>query len=253
VLAIVPDRIRVIVRQHLEQILMNKTFPIALAALIAVSGCSEKAAEQTPSSTKWLATAVKTNDGGMLRGNPNAKVKLVVYSALSCADCARFAARSNLALDGYVANGKVSYEFRNYNSDVTDLPATLIARCAGPKQFFPITAKLFQNQTSWRGSSDVPDAVDADAIAAMPSELLAVVLATKLGLDKFAETQGMTAERAKACLSDKNAIAEFNRTTDTAKKSLGVTALPAFFVNGQRVNGAKTWEALEPVLKSSGA
>lgn len=232
---------------------MNKTIIGALAALVAITGCSQQPPEKPASTANWLGTITKTSSGGMLKGNPKAKVKLVVYSALSCSGCARFWARSNLALDAYVAAGNVSYEFRNYREDITDLPATLISRCGDPKKFFPMTAQLFQNQTNWRGSSEVPEAVDADAIANIPPDLLATVLATKLGLDKFAQTQGVTAEQSKACLMDNGKIDELTKVTDVAKANYGVTELPAFLINGRRLDGAKTWEALEPALKAAGA
>lgn len=232
---------------------MNKTMIVGFAALMAMTGCSKQAPDETAANANWLSKIVKTSSGGMLKGNPKAKVKLVVYSALSCSGCARFWERSHLALDSYVAGGTVSYEFRNLRNDVTDVPATLISRCGDPKKFFAMTAELFQNQTNWRGTSEIPDAVDADAIAKIPPELLATVLATKLGLDKFAQTKGITADKAKACLMDKGQIAELTKVTDTAKANYGLTELPGFLINGRRVDGAKTWEALDPALKAAGA
>lgn len=231
---------------------MNKTMIVGLAALVALAGCADEAPKSAPGGVKWLGTIVKTNDGGMLRGNPQAKVKLVAYSAFSCSDCAQFATLSKTALNAYIASGKVSYEFRNFNSDVTDVPATLIAKCGGPKTFFAISEQLFQTQSTWRGSVEKPGALDTTDLASFPPELLAAVLATKLGLDKLGEQRGMTGKQVKACLSDKAAIADIDTVTNAAKARYQVSALPAFLINGRRVDGAKTWGALEPALKAAG-
>ena len=61
----------------------------AAGAVVLLAGCDKQVALPEKESTtaaatgKWLETTVMTPDGGMLMGNPAAKVKLIEYGALT--------------------------------------------------------------------------------------------------------------------------------------------------------------------------
>ena len=77
---------------------MTKTLRFALAAPLALalaacgSGAEETgeikgdaiAAIPAPAGTEWRSTAVMTDDGGVLVGNPDAPLKLMEYGSLTC-------------------------------------------------------------------------------------------------------------------------------------------------------------------------
>jgi protein-disulfide isomerase len=77
-------------------------FLACASALIAVAGCNSKqgdAATNTPLNIEqvpppqggdWTQVVTQTPEGGMLMGNPNAKVKLVEYGSLTCPHCREF-------------------------------------------------------------------------------------------------------------------------------------------------------------------
>ena len=146
---------------------MNLTrFLVCMTAAAALAGCNNKqdnAASNAPinltpapprAGRDWTQTVVATPEGGMLMGNPNAKVKLVEYGSLTCPHCREFdETGSEPLINTYVKSGQVSYEFRNYVRDAFDLAATLIARCNGPKGFFPLARSLYKDQMNWVGGT----------------------------------------------------------------------------------------------------
>ena len=80
-------------------------------------------------------------------GNPTAGVKLIEYGSYTCSHCATFDQEGAQPLiDKYVKTGRVSFEFRNFLRDGLDMSMSLIARCAGPERFFPLSDAMFKDQ-----------------------------------------------------------------------------------------------------------
>jgi protein-disulfide isomerase len=202
---------------------------------------------------KWLETTVMTPEGGMMMGNPAAKVKLIEYGALTCSHCADFAKDSHDELRAMIAKGTVSYEFRNFLLNPIDVPAAILARCGGPGPFFTIADQLFATQAEWLGATKDITETEQSQWASFPPDLLAQVLADKLGLVKFVRERGIGLEKAKACLSDKAAFDKLTEMQKFGVDQFKVSGTPTFIINGQVAEGIGDWEKLEPALKAAGA
>jgi protein-disulfide isomerase len=205
-----------------------------------------------PAGSAWADTASKTEAGGFVVGNPNAAVKLIEYGALSCSHCAEFSEKSHEKLMGFVSKGTVSYEFRPFLLNPIDVPASLLARCAGPRPFFTIAEQMYAAQRDWLGRTQSITEAEQQAWQGMPPEQLAGTIATKLQLDSFVQQRGVSSEQAKACLSDKAAIDELAKITQDGVKQHNVTGTPAFVLDGKTLD-VNTWEAMEPLLIAAGA
>jgi protein-disulfide isomerase len=243
---------------------MTRIATLALVSLIALAGCNKgteptsnsttpSVAVSTPAGSNWTETFSTTAEGGMLKGNPDAAVKLVEYGALTCSHCADFSESSKAGLDAMIATGKVSYEFRNFMLNVLDVPAALLARCGGPGPFFPISEQLFATQATWLGKAQAITAAEQQSWSAMTPEQLSPLLAQKLELDSFVQARGISADKAKACLTDAAAIKQLGEITQKAQTDFNVTGTPTFVINGKTVPGVGEWKTLEPVLKEAGA
>jgi protein-disulfide isomerase len=205
-----------------------------------------------PAGSAWADTASKTEAGGFVIGNPDAAVKLIEYGALSCGHCAEFSEKSHEKLMGYVTKGTVSYEFRPFLLNPLDVPATLLARCAGPRPFFTISEQMFAAQSEWLGRAQSITEEEQRAWQGMPPEQLAGTIAAKLQLDSFVQQRGVGSEQAKACLSDKAAIDELAKITQDGAKQFNITGTPTFIIDG-KTQTVNTWEELEPLLIAAGA
>ena len=63
-------------------------------------------------------------------GNPNAKVKLIIYESLTCGHCADF--HKNVYPDlkkNFIDKGLIKVEFRSFPLDMAALNASKIAHC----------------------------------------------------------------------------------------------------------------------------
>lgn len=234
---------------------------VGLAALAACSGGnsdtsnakSDTPAVTAPAGTDWVATVSETADGGMLMGNPDAKVKFMEYGALSCPHCAKFSVESSEGLKAMVAKGTLSYEFRPFLIHPQDVPAFLLARCNGPAPFFAISEQMFAQQESWLSKSGEITQAEQQALQGQPPLAVASFLATKLGLDSFVAQRGVPSAKAKACLADEKALDKLGKISEQAQSQYQITGTPTFIINGQVVRDANSWDKIEPMLKAAGA
>lgn len=244
---------------------MLRTSSIALAAaLLSLSACNKaadvtapantsEAKTEAPASSKWNETVSKTADGGMLMGNPDAKVKLVEYGALSCSHCSEFSEQSHSTLMSMVAKGTLSFEFRPFLLNALDVPASLLARCGGAGPSFPVTQQLYAAQAQWLAKTKDISAAEQQAFETMPQTAQMNFLAEKLGLISFVQARGIGTDQAKACLNDPKAVEELGKISEVAQSQYKLTGTPTFVINGEKVADASNWEALKPKLLAAGA
>jgi protein-disulfide isomerase len=223
------------------------------AAALATGGAGAALAQKpaplrkAPATQDWTKVVVGTAEGGFRMGNPNAPVKLVEYGSLTCPHCADFTKASRGPLMGHVRSGKLSFEFRNMVLNGIDLTASLLTRCAGPANFFPLTESIYATQAQWTAKfSSLTDAQKA-AFQALPDDQKLGRIADIAGLTQLAAKGGMSPQQAKSCLADPAGLARLSQMYEAAVAA-GITGTPSFLVNGAKVE-ARNWATLQPLLK----
>lgn len=238
----------------------------AILPLIALAACGDNsgtansgspaapvAAAPAPSGQDWTQTVAQTKEGGFVMGNPAAPIKLVEYGSRLCPTCGAFANTGMKPLiDTYVKSGKVSYEFREYLvHGAPDFAPALLGRCVGTTAFFPVLEQMFAAQ-----STILPKMEDAQAFQATlqgkPPEVFSTAWAEKLGYIDFVKQRGLPEAKARACLTDKAEIDKMVKNMDVGTQ-MGVSGTPSFFLNGNQLQGAISWEQVEQQLKAAGA
>ena len=203
-------------------------FLACAAALVAVAGCNSNEGNAAtggaaavkvspPKNGDWSTIVTETPAGGFLMGNPNAKVQLIEYGSLTCPHCREFDETGVTPLiEGYVKTGKVGYEFRNYVRDAFDLTATLIARCNGPKSFFPMARALYKDQPTWVGAvAKIPPA-QLEPLQNLPPSQQFLELAKLGNLQQYAAVRGIPVAQSTKCLTDENKVNQLVEMTGTA-------------------------------------
>ena len=239
---------------------------VALSAILASAACNaEKGNDASaaasgssqqvppPKGGDWSTVVTQTAAGGYLMGNPDAAVKLVEYGSMTCPHCAEFDGEGLQPLiDKYVKGGRVSFEFRNFVRDPFDLTASLIARCGGTKQFFPLTRQLFAGQDAWIGKIQAAGAEQQQALAALPPAQQFGAIAKLAGLQQWAAQRGVPSAKSNACLASES---EINRLVqmngDATQQFPDFRGTPSFTINGKLLDDSATWEALEPKLRAA--
>jgi protein-disulfide isomerase len=184
-------------------------------------------------------------------GNPNAKVALIEYGSLACPHCRHFEETGYKPLvQQYVRSGRVSYEFRNFLLNAPDISVSLLAHCAGPGKFFPMSEVVYTTQPQWIDRVvKISDAQKVE-IEGLSDAQRVVRLGEIAGFPQIAARFGVTPARARQCLSDPKGLDRLLNITKAAQDA-GISHTPTFLING-KVTDAATWEQLEPQLKAAG-
>ena len=243
------------------------TGAMAALALAACNKTNENQAEGTPAANETVnitqanpppggtwADVVNATSGGVMMGNPNAKVKLVEIGSLSCPHCRLFEEEGVPALiEKYVKPGKVSYEFRPYLiHGPIDMAANLIVRCNGTKSFFPLVEALYKDQDTWMAKVEAAPQDKLEQIQNMPTNQIFVAMANVLGLQDWAAARGVPQAKSNQCLSDQQAIdKEVQITSDVNSQFPAFQGTPSFVINGKLLTDVGTWDKLEPQLQDA--
>lgn len=224
---------------------------LALAAVTLLGSAASQAAQPArkaaaPAPRDWTRTVAATPEGGFRVGNPAAPVKLVEYGSLTCPHCAEFSAESKGKLPNYVRSGRVSFEFRPLILNAVDVSASLLARCAGPRGFFPFVERVYATQPAWTGKVIAQSA----SFSTLPDAQKFARVAELGGLNGLAAQVGLPPARAKACLADQTGVDRLVAIYKAAD-AIGVARTPTFLING-KVASAADWASLEPLLKPGG-
>lgn len=219
-------------------------------ALLAPAHAAQPARKAAPVAARdWSTVVLRAPSGAYVMGNPKAKVKLVEYASLTCSHCAAFAGERLPALRAdYVRKGLVSIELRHAVRDRADMAASLIARCAGPRGYFPAIEKLFAKQDQWlpRAAAAVPDEPGAPDTPAAREKAL-VDTANGAGLPAIA---GLSPAAAAVCLRSPVEQKALGAMAEEAWGTRRIPGTPSFLINDQAVEGS-SWAMLEPKLTAA--
>lgn len=204
----------------------------------------------------WSQLVNQTAEGGMLLGNPNAKVRVVEFASMTCGACAAFSNEDKPKLvDQYVKAGNVSFEFRNYVRDPLDITMALVARCAGAnKQFFNLTDAMFTDQKGFFDRIQaVPEAQLSQLQGLAPAQQFQR-MAEYSGLQEWAAQRGLPSGRSSQCLANQAEIDRIVQMNSDASSSYEIAGTPTFLVNNEVVRpqaGQTNWTSLEGAIKAA--
>jgi protein-disulfide isomerase len=200
-----------------------------LFGLVALLGCGSPltgvAMAQNPSAA-LVSKPVSLPD--MAVGTAKAPVTIFEYASMTCPHCAAFEQNVFPMLKSkYMDTGKVRFIFREFPLDIKAAAASMLARCIAGEdagKFFATIDLLFKQQ---------------DQLMEHSKDTLKLI-GKQAGMDELAVE---TCEKDQALLDKLKADQAF------AFETLKVDATPTFFVNGERLRGAMSFEELEERIK----
>jgi len=203
------------------------------ADAIATASTDGSAAPAGQSSDPLLARA----DSGRIRGNPSAKVWLIIASDFQCPYCKMWHDSADMVIRReYVDNGKVRLAFVNFpiGSHKNALPAAEYAMCAAAQgKFWEMHDAIFAAQERWTPLAD----------------------ATPV-FDELAKAAGLDANALATCVNTDKMVPLIRADYDKASRA-GVRATPSFFIGDQVLEGvqmpAELRRALDAALTGGGA
>jgi protein-disulfide isomerase len=166
----------------------------------------------------------------MALGPANAPVTIIEYASMSCPHCAAFEQNVLPMLRSkYIDAGKVRFVFREYPLDINAAAASMLARCVAgdnTEKFFATVSLLFKQQ----------------------EQLMAQTLVTLRLIGK--QAAGMDDRAVEACEKNQALLDKIAADQKFAFETLQVEATPTFFVNGEKLKGAMSFEELDAKIKS---
>lgn len=241
---------------------------IAALATLALAGCgggdgngstpvtSETPVANTaaPAGKAWTDVITKTPEGGVMQGNPNAPIKLLEYGSRSCPACAAFAMTGPEPLRAkYIATGQVSWEFREFIIHPQDVGLSLIGKCVPDEAFFPILDEMYAKQPEFNQRGQAIPEGEWQSMQGLPPLGQARRFMELFGYLDFMKQRGVPQAKLDQCLSDQAALNKLSEQLKYATDTMKVTGTPSFYVNGEKIADAITWDQVEPALRAAGA
>jgi protein-disulfide isomerase len=165
----------------------------------------------------------------MVLGPANAPVTITEFASMTCPHCAHFNETVFPKIRSeYIDTGKVRYIFREFPFDDIALAASAMARCVAgddAAKFFALVDTLFR----------------------MQNDLVRAPLAT---INRIGKQAGSSERAIKTCVDDDPSIRK--KIVDDIKYAhevLKVGSTPTFFVNGEVVKGAASFEEFDKRIK----
>jgi len=169
--------------------------------------------------------------GDIMIGSDKAPVTIIEYASMTCPHCAHFEETTLPELKKrYIDTNKVRYVMREFPLDALAAAGFMLARCAGPDKYETVVETLFAKQADW----------------AMVQKPIPPLMA-------IAKQFGFTEESFNTCLANQKVLDDIQAVRDHAVNKLAVNSTPTFFINGKRLVGDLSIEAMakeiDPYLK----
>lgn len=218
-----------------------------------ISESEPVAAVPAPEGAEWAEVTQVTDLQGHMIGNPDAPIKLLEYGSLTCGTCANFTQTGFESLrENYINTGKVSFELRPLVLNPFDLVLVRLARCSTDEAVVPLSEQVWKNFAEVMGGAQAAGPAMEQAMGLPEDQRFAAVAEATGALDFFA-ARGLSRDQARTCLADLGSIQEIADRSKQQGEEFNVTGTPTFFLNGNKLEGVLSWEALEPVLQRAGA
>ncbi len=206
-------------RQQRMNLILGVGGFIVIVILILISPTLYNALKPAGSFVQ-ITPIARPMESGKTIGNPNAKVKIMVYEDFQCPACKEYtdAVEPTLLQSTYITNGQVYYEFVNFpfidtNSITKEShQAAYAAMCALEQgRFWDYHDILFANQGAENGGAF-----------------------TDKRLQAFAQSLGLDMTKFNKCFSSKTYSSQVEADYQSGV-SAGVNSTPTVFLNGKEV------------------
>jgi protein-disulfide isomerase len=213
------------------------TTALSLAALAALSAFAPHAligeamiSEAMAQSAMAALVAKPVALPDMALGSDKAPVTITEFASMSCPHCAAFEQNVfPMVKSKYIDTGKVRFVFREFPLDIKAAAVSMLARCmAGDnaEKFFAAIDTMFKQQ---------------DLLMTQTQETLKLI----------GGQAGLSADAVEGCVKSQALLDKLAADQKYAGETLKVDATPTFFINGEMLKGAMSFEEMDQKIKSA--
>jgi protein-disulfide isomerase len=166
----------------------------------------------------------------MALGPATASVTVTEYASLTCGHCAHFNETVFPKIKSeYIDSGKIRYVFREFPLDIKAAAGSMLARCIAKDdagKYFAVIDMLFRQQNDWVSKN------------------------TTETLTRIGKQAGLSGQAIEDCLKDQALLDKIAADQKFASEVLKVNSTPTFFINGEMVKGATSFEEFDKKIKA---
>ena len=162
-------------------------------------------------------------------GFPTAPVTIIEYASLTCGHCGNFHKHTfgDLKKD-YIDTGKVKFVYRHFPLDRFAFIAAILSECTeDDSKFFAMIDVLFEQQDNWTRQED-----------------------PALALIELGSKNGVALEEFVTCLTNQELIDAIASESLIGSSQFGVSSTPTLFIQGEKYEQNRSFEALDNYLKT---
>lgn len=177
------------------------------------------------------SAADKTFPIDQVMGKADAPITIIEYASTTCGHCATLhkTALPKIKSD-WVDTGKAKLIYRDFPTGPAALSigASMIAHCSGKERYFGVLGLIMEQQDKWMSAANPLDA-----------------------LKKMVRLAGMTSEDVDACLQRQDLANDIQARAQDGAKAYNVESTPTLVINGKVVEGARSYEEFDKILKAA--
>ncbi len=167
---------------------------------------------------------------GLGIGSVEAKVKIKVFSSLTCPHCAHFHEKiyKNLK-EEFIDTGKVRFEHHAFPLDLAALNAEKILRCVkNSDKSFQFLSEIYKKQNKWAVGSDINKINES--------------------LKKIGLNFNLDNAKIDSCLKDENTQDKILNERIQAQKKYKITSTPTIFINEKKYEGKHDYKKFKKMV-----
>ena len=164
-------------------------------------------------------------------GDSDAPVTIIEYSSLTCSHCAAFHQDTLPQIkETWIAEGKAKLVYRHFPLDGLALRAAAVANCIEGKRHFSFLDILYKSQRRWAKASDPIKAIG-----------------------QMARLAGLSKDKFETCVNDQAEMDRILARRQDGAQTYGVQSTPTLIINGQKVEGARSFKYLSTLIENAAA
>ena len=166
----------------------------------------------------------------MALGPATSPVTVTEYASMTCGHCAHFNENVFPKIKSeYIDSGKIRWVFREFPLDIKAAAGSMLARCIAKEdagKYFAVIDMLFKQQNDWVSKN------------------------TTETLTRIGKQAGLSQQAVEECLKDQALLDKIAADQKFASEVLKVNSTPTFFINGEMVKGATSFEEFDKKIKA---
>lgn len=181
------------------------------------------------SGTTDISKILSIQPDDRVEGNKDAPLTIIEYASMTCPHCRDFNQETMPKIqEEWIETGKASYVLRHLPWDDLALAEAMVMRCAPESSYYPLAKAFFGAQEAIMKAADP--------------------LAEVKQIARFA---GLNDEAVQACITDPAGHDAVTNMRTVAQRDLGIKGTPTLFVNGDRIDGAESYDKILPELQKA--